>query len=83
MSLLVDHVHQGLRDPLQKIFDILNFKSQFKVDAIGPETDFTIEKDWKSGHNVDTKWLLKHSNKKMIFKKGFGLLNLRSPPPTH
>ena len=53
MSLLVDHVHQGLRDPLQKIFDILNFKSQFKVDAIGPETDFTIESP--SGHHVVVK----------------------------
>ena len=53
------------------------------VDAIGLETDFTIEKDWKSGHNVVAKWLLKHSNKKMIFKNAFGLLNFRSPTPTH
>ena len=26
------------------------------MDAIGPETIFTIEKIWKSGHQVATKW---------------------------
>ena len=26
------------------------------MEAIGPKTDITIEKDWKIGHQVVTRW---------------------------
>ena len=40
------------------LFDlkILSLNLNIGVDAIGPETYFTIEKDWKSGHQVVTRW---------------------------
>ena len=46
----------GLADhpPLIDLFDlkVLDHNLNIGVDAMGPETDFTIEKDWKSGLQV-------------------------------
>ena len=42
---------------LTDLFDleILSLYFNIVVGAVGPETDFTIEKDWTSGHQVVTK----------------------------
>ena len=45
-SLLVDHIHKG--PPLKvdfQDFEIWSLNSNVGLDAIGPETDFTLEKD--------------------------------------
>ena len=52
------------------------------MEAIGPERDRTIEKDWKNGHQVVNMWspsssknmdvskmIQEHSNKNMLYSK--------------
>ena len=47
MCILIDQAHKGFPETP------LNWNAV--VDAIGPETDLTIKKDWKNGHQVFNK----------------------------
>ena len=52
----------------------LSLNSNIGVDAIGPETDLTTEKEWKSGHQVvnKKKWKQEFSNSLFILKHIWG-----------
>ena len=42
----------------KNIVTLKSLELSIGVDAIGPETDFAIEKYWKNGHQVATEWSL-------------------------
>ena len=40
----------------KNIVTLKSLELSIGVDAIGPETDFAIEKYWKNGHQAATEW---------------------------
>ena len=40
----------------KNIVTLKSLELSIGVDAIGPETDFAIEKYWKNDHQVATEW---------------------------